>query len=382
MSFVPLRGVRILDLTRLLPGPFCSWILSGLGAEVLRLEDPHGGEYTRHIPPTIGRHGAMFHVLNRGKRSIVVDLRAEGGGGVVRDLLAHHDVLLEGFRPGTLARLGMAPDALREQHPGLIVCSISGYGQDGPRSPRAGHDLNYQALAGVLALSGEGGGPPAMPGLQLADLTGAMQAAIGISAALVQRANGGEGCWIDVAMSEAVATLSSPVRAMDGFPAGDGRGHGMLNAGLACYGIYRTRDGGYLSVAALEPKFWAGLCMALEHPEWASLAPIPGPQQAEVRGQLAAVIEGRSRAEWTEFFAGLDLCVEPVLSPFEAADDGHAAARGRVEGEGAQRWFAAPLGEGTPGDSPAAGEHTDSVLAEIGYSGDRIAALRRARVVG
>ena len=382
MSFVPLRGVRILDLTRLLPGPFCSWILQGLGAEVLRLEDPHGGEYTRHIPPLVGRHGAMFHVLNRGKRSIVVDLRADGGVDVVRDLLGRHDVLLEGFRPGTLARLGLAPDALREATPGLIVCSISGYGQDGPRASRAGHDLNYQALAGVLALSGEEDGPPPMPGLQLADLTGAMQAALGISAALVQRATTGEGAWIDVAMGESVAALSAPVRAMDGFPAGDGRGRSMLNGGLACYGLHRTSDGGYLAIAALEPKFWAGLCVALERPQWASLAPIPGPDQAEVRGQLAAVIEGRSRDEWAEFFGGLDLCVEPVLSPAEAADDSHAAARGRVEGEGPQRWFAPPLGALSVGDSPSAGEHTDSVLAEIGYSGERIAALRRARVVG
>ncbi len=382
MGFAPLRGIRILDLTRLLPGPFCSWILSGLGAEILRLEDPHGGEYTRHIPPTIGRHGAMFHVLNRGKRSIVVDLRNAEGGQVVRDLLAHHDVLLEGFRPGTMAKLGLAPDALRGELPGLVICSISGFGQDGPRAPRAGHDLGYQALAGVLTLSGERDGPPAMPGLPIADLTGAMQAAIGIAAALVQRASTGEGCWIDVAMSEAAAMMAAPVRGMDGFPAGDGRGQAMLNGGLACYGLYRTGDGGYLAIAALEPKFWAGVCAVLEHPEWASLPPLPGPQQAVVREQLAGVIEGRSRAEWAELFAAHDLCVEPVLTPDEAVDDAHAAARGSVEGEGPRRWAAPTLGESAGGDSPGAGEHTDSVLAEIGYSGERIAALRRARVVG
>jgi alpha-methylacyl-CoA racemase len=380
--FVPLRGVRILDLTRLLPGPFCSWILSSLGADVLRLEDPNGGDYTRYLPPAIGRHGAMFHVLNRGKRSIVVDLRADGGAAVVHDLLDHRDVLLEGFRPGTLARLGLDPDELRRRHPGLVVCSISGYGQDGPRASRAGHDLNYQALAGVLALTGEAGGPPAMPGLPLADLTGAMQGALGIVAALLQRERTGEGAWIDVAMTESVAALAAPLRGMDGFPADDRRGGAMLNGGLACYNVYRTRDDRHLAVAALEPKFWAGLCAAVDHPEWASLAPVPGPEQAEVAAGLAGVFAGRTLDEWTRIFDSHDLCVEPVLSPAAAPTDAHAGVRGRVVEEGGFRWSAPPLGQVPAGDSPAAGEHTDSALAEIGYSGDRIAELRRSGVIG
>ncbi len=380
--FVPLRGVRILDLTRLLPGPFCSWILSSLGADVLRLEDPHGGDYTRHLPPTIGRHGAMFHLLNRGKRSAVVDLRAAGGAQVAMDLLAGQDVLLEGFRPGTLARLGLDPDELRRRLPGLVICSISGYGQDGPRGARAGHDLNYQALSGVLSLTGAAAGAPAMPGLPLADLTGAMQAALGILAALLQKERTGEGAWIDVSMTEAVATLTAPLRGMDGFPEGDHRGRAMLNGGLACYNVYRTRDDRYLAVAALEPKFWAGLCAAIERPEWASLAPVPGPQQAEVIAGLSELIARRPLAEWTVALADHDICVEPVLTPAEAALDAHAAARGRQVEEAGYRWSGPPLGASPEGDSPAAGEHTDSALAEIGYSGERIAELRRTGVIG
>lgn len=380
--FTPLRGVRILDLTRLLPGPFCTWNLSALGAEVLRLEDPHGGEYTRHLPPVTGRHGAMFHVLNRGKRSIVVDLRRPEGVAVARDLIAHHDVLLEGFRPGTLARLGLAPDELREAFPRLVICSITGYGQSGPRATRAGHDLNYQALAGVLALTGEPGGPPAMPGLPAADLSAAMQAAFGIAAALLQVERRGEGCWIDVSMCEAVGALSAPVRGMDGFPDGDARGTAMLNGGLACYNVYRTADGGYLAVAALEPKFWAGVCAAVGHPEWAAIPPLPTPEQAQLIGQLSEVIGERTREEWSAVFAEHDVCVEPVLAPAEALAAPHAAARGAVEGHGEMRWPAPALGQSPEGDSPAAGEHTDSALAEIGYSGERIAQLRTRGVIG
>lgn len=375
--FFPLEGVRILDLTRLLPGPYCTWVLSSLGAEVLRVEDPGAGDWTRMVPPLMGRHGALFHLLNRGKRSIQLDLRCEAGREVFHDLAARHDVLVEGFRPGTLARLGVSPGSLQAAHPALVGCSISGYGQTGPRANRAGHDLNYQALAGVLWLGGEPDGPPGMPGLPMADLAGgAMHAALGICAALVQRARTGAGCWIDISMTEAAAGLAAPVEAMRGFAAEPDRGRWMLGGALACYGLYRTRDGEHLAMAALEPKFWAQVCDAVGHPEWAVIPPVPGPDQARVKAELAEIIGGRTRAEWEAVFGSIDACVEPVLSPTEASRDSHAQQRGVVEQHGEVRWCRPALGRGTTGDSPAPGEHSDAVLSEIGYSGERIQTLR------
>ncbi len=350
---------------------------------MLRVEDPGGGDWTRMLPPLIGRHGALFHLLNRGKRSIRLDLRSEAGRAVFHDLVAAHDVVVEGFRPGTLARLGLAPEALRAAHPRLIGCSISGYGQDGPRSARAGHDLNYQALSGLLWFGGERDGLPAMPALPFADLAGgAMHAAMGICAALVQRERRGEGAWIDVSMTEAVAALTAPVQAMRGFAAEPDRGRWLLGGGLACYALYRTADGEQLAVAALEPKFWAQVCQAVGHPEWAAIPPMPGPEQARLQGEMAAIVGSRTRAEWEAVFAELDACVEPVLSPAEAVRDAHAEARGAVEGDGELRWFRPALGRTPPGDSPAAGEHTDAVLREIGYPEERIQTLRDEGAVG
>jgi alpha-methylacyl-CoA racemase len=379
--FQPLGGVRVLDLTRLLPGPFCSWVLSALGAEVIRLEDPGIGDYTRMWPPMIGRNGAMFHLLNRGKRSLVVDLRRAEGVQVAQRLVAGNDVLLEGFRPGTMARLGLDPDRLRREHPELVICSLSGYGQHGARASRAGHDLNYEALSGMLWLTGSAGGPPVIPGIPVADLAGALHAALAVTGALLQRERGGGGAWIDLSMTEALASMVAPLEALRGFSLDEDRGETMLTGGLASYGVYRTSDGGYLAVAALEPKFWAAVCEAVERPQWKDLVPLPNPRHAEVRDELAAIIAGRSRAEWEAVFAGIDACVEPVLSPSEAARDLHAVERGVVESEGELAWCRTPLGAAVHGSPPAPGQHTDAVLAEAGFASREIAELRSAGVI-
>ncbi len=380
--FTPLQGIRILDLTRLLPGPYCSWVLGALGAEVLRVEDPRGGDYLRLAPPPLGRHGAPFVQLNRGKRSIVVDLRQEDGVAVLRRLAGVHDVLLEGNRPGTLDRLGVGPDTLRAEHPALIVCSLSGYGQTGPRASRAGHDLSYEALGGTLWLNREADGPPVLPPVPMADLGGALQGALGVFAALVPRSRTGEGCHVDVSLAEAAAAMTAPMVAIGGFADDGGRGRGVLDGGVACYGVYRTADGGYLAIAALEPKFWTRLCDALEHPEWAAVPPIPGPQQEEVRAGLTRVVATRTRDEWVRVLGDLDVCVEPVLSPAEVVEDEHLRTRGRVEGSGAARWCGPVLGRSPAGEAPDAGEHTDAVLRELGYSDAEVADLRRREVVG
>ena len=234
-----------------------------MGAQVLRLEAPSAGDYTRMWPPMIGAHGAMFHVLNRGKQSVAVDLRQDEGRAIFHRLLPRFDVMLEGFRPGTMARMGLDPAELRKDHPGLVLCSLSGYGQEGPRAPRAGHDLNYEALSGMLWLTGPAGGAPVIPGIPVADLSGALHAALSIAAALYQRERCGEGAWVDVAMTEALASMVAPLQALRGFSEEDDRGATMLTGGLAHYGVYTTRDGGHLAVAALEPKFWLQVCQVL-----------------------------------------------------------------------------------------------------------------------
>lgn len=379
---LPLDGVRVLDLTRLLPGPFCTWILGSLGAEVLRLEDPRSGDYTRMWPPMLAGQGAMFHLLNRGKRSIVVDLRQADGVGVFQRLAASHDVLLEGFRPGVMEKLGLAPHALHRTHPRLIICSLSGYGQTGPAAPRAGHDLNYAALSGMLWLTGARNGPPTIPGIPVADLSGALHAALAIAAALFQRERSGDGAVLDVAMTEALASMAAPMNALRGFADQDDRGNTMLTGGLACYGVYRTRDDGYLAIAALEPKFWAAVCDAVERPDWLDLTPLPGPRHDQVREELSQLIGERTRSEWEEVFAARDACVEPVLSPNEAAQGVQMRQRGVVESEGDCSWCRTPLGIATVDAAPTAGQHTDAVLGEIGYSGGEVTELRGNGVVG
>lgn len=348
----------------------------------MRLEAPAVGDYTRHWPPMIGAHGAMFHVLNRGKRSVSLDLRKDEGREVFNRLVPGQDVILEGFRPGTLARMGIDPADLRREHPRLVVCSITGYGQSGPRSARAGHDLNYESLSGMLWLTGPARGAPVIPGIPVADLSGALHAALAVAAALFQRERTGEGAWVDVSMTEALASMVAPLEALRGFSAEDDRGQTMLTGGLAQYGVYRTKDGGYLTVAALEPKFWMQVCQVLQRPQWADLMPLPNPRHAEVRAELAGLIGARTRSEWVEVFDACDACVEPVLSPGEAAADAHARSRGLVESAGDLSWCRAPLGEAVSGEPPATGEHSAAVLRDIGYSDQEIAGLQKRGVVG
>lgn len=357
-------------------------MLSALGAHVVRLEAPGVGDYTRAWPPMIGAHGAMFHVLNRGKRSLSLDLRKPEGREVIHRLLPRFDVLLEGFRPGTLARMGLDPADLLADHPRLVGCSISGYGQDGPRAHRAGHDLNYEALSGMLWLTGPEAGDPVIPGIPVADLSGALHAALAVAAALFQREGTGEGTWVDVSMTEALASMVAPLEALRGFSTDADRGTTMLSGGLAQYGVYRTLDGGHLAIAALEPKFWLQVCQVLERPQWADLMPLPNPRHREVRAELGALIASRPRAEWESVFAACDACVEPVLSPAEAASDRHARARGMVESEGGVAWCRAPLGSPVRGEPPVVGEHSAALLTEMGYSDDEIDGLRGRGVVG
>lgn len=376
----PLDGLRVLDLTRLLPGPFCAWILASMGADVVKVEDTGAGDYARLLPPMVGRHGGLFHVVNRGARSIAVDLKTGEGREVLLRLVDGADVLLDGFRPGVLASLGVGPDVLRARNPRLVGCSITGYGQDGPLSRRAGHDIGYIARAGVLGMSGPGDRPPPPPPLPIADLAGgALPAALGVLGALLGRERTGRGDWIDVSMMECAAALAAPIVAMGG---GGARGSGPLTGGLAFYRCYACADGRHVAVGALEPRFHTRLSASLGHPEWSDAPPVPGPEQERVAAEMAALFLTQPREHWIALLGPLDACVEPVLDPDEACAPGGALhARGRVEAGHGVSWARWPLGAPVEGDAPDHGQHTDELLRALGFLPDGIADLRARGVV-
>jgi alpha-methylacyl-CoA racemase len=377
-----LRGIRVLDLSRLLPGPFLTMVLADMGADVVKIEDPRVGDYLRGMPPlAAGGMSGRFLAVNRGKRSVALDLKLPAARDALLQMVEKADVVVESFRPGVMDKLGVGYAALAARNPKIIVCSISGYGQSGPYALRAGHDLNYIALAGVLAMTGQPGGPPQMPGVQIADLAGgALWGATGILAALVGRERTGRGCHLDISMTEgALALLAAELGNLD-CGVKPSRGTEALNGALAVYGVYRTKDARHVAVGALEPKFWIALNQAIGRPP--NVAEIIGDaeQQTKVRGELAQIFETRTAAEWAAFFSDRDCLVEVVLELDELADHPLHEAR-RVFFEipttaGPLRQARTPLG--TPEHAsppPRLGEHTRDVLTEYGLTEGQIAAL-------
>ena len=376
---LPLRGLRVLDLSRLLPGPFCTLILSDLGARVDKVEDPHVGDYLRVFPPIKNGLSGRFNALNRDKRSLCLDLkRAEGRDALLR-LVRHYDVLVESFRPGVMDRLGVGWSRLSVENPRLIVCSISGYGQSGPYRERAGHDLNYVALAGVLGMCGAPGGEPPVPGVQLADIAGgALWSAVGILAALHAVSSTGKGRWLDVSMCEgALAFLIPDLGNFDASGRAPRRGSELLNGGAACYGVYRTRDGRHLSVGALEPKFWTAFNQAIGRPVDLAELVAPPVEQERVRGEIQRIIGERTRDEWEAVFAGADACVEPVLDGDEVVRHPLHAARDLFFRVGDLLQVRTPFAK-TDGHAPPPqlGEQGAAILREGDFSDEEIEKLR------
>jgi crotonobetainyl-CoA:carnitine CoA-transferase CaiB-like acyl-CoA transferase len=327
MTAGPLDGVKVLDLSRLFPGPYATLLLADLGADVVRVEDTRGGDMIRYLPPHAeDGQGVRHHALNRGKRSVALNLRNMTHAQVLEQLATTADVLVESFRPGVLERLGFTPERLHELNPRLIICRISGFGQDGPDAHRAGHDLNYAARAGVLGMMKR---PAPLP-VQIADVTGgSWPAAFQITAALFAREQTGKGAVIDVSMTEgarAMLVMAAADHAGNGESVGAGRD--MLCGSVPCYDVYETKDG-FISVGALEPKFWAGLVGALELEEIADAGLARGEEGEAARATLQAKLHEKTTAEWEDFFRDHDVCVEPVRSPEEAATgDAQLAARG------------------------------------------------------
>jgi crotonobetainyl-CoA:carnitine CoA-transferase CaiB-like acyl-CoA transferase len=374
---LPLEGVRVLDLTRLIPGLFASLVLADLGARVDKIEDAGAGDYLRHMPPQRGGASLSFHALNRGKRSAVLDLKNEQGRIAFERLLGSYDVLFEQFRPGVLARLGLAHDRLRELHPKLVICALTGYGQDGPSAARAGHDLNYLARAGVLAFQGPQDGASQVPGFQMADVSGALWSVIAILAALRRRDVSGVGEICDVAMSEGTLGFSTlgVVAALAGLPTP--RGAETLTGGVAPYACYTSSDGVTVTLGSLEPKFWMTFCAAVGI-DADPTALVPGPHQDEFKRRLRDIFAAKTADEWRAIAKAHDCCLEVALTPAQIADDEHLKARGmffEIESQGeSMPQFRTPVtprgGSFTP--APGKGAHTREVLGDAGFSGEEI----------
>jgi crotonobetainyl-CoA:carnitine CoA-transferase CaiB-like acyl-CoA transferase len=385
----PLAGVRVLDLTRLLPGPVCTLYLADLGADVVKVEDTAAGDYARGIGAPPGGVSAFYRAVNRNKRSLALDLKDARGRDAFLVLAEGADVVVEGFRPGVMAKLGLAPAMLLERNPRLVFASLTGYGQTGPRKDAAGHDINYLAYAGVLDQIGVRDGPPALSNLQIADLLGgAATTAIAILAALVGARTSGRGRIVDVAMADAsLAHNIFALHALEQHGHVLARGTDLLTGGVPCYGVYPTSDGRWLAVGALEDKFWRTLCETIGRPDFVGLQWAQGEAGERARRELTELFGSRPLAHWVERFAAADCCVAPCLTLDEALVDRQFAARGMVATEpDGSRQYAPPFKVSgvtfaIERTAPSQGEHSREVLAEAGLAQSEIDELIDAGVV-
>jgi alpha-methylacyl-CoA racemase len=392
---LPLAGVRVLDLTRLLPGGYATQMLGDLGADVLKIEEPGVGDYARMMPPLGRSTGQSFVAVNRNKRSAAINLKHPAGREALLRLVDGADVLIESFRPGVMDRLGLSHASLRERNPRLVVCALTGYGQDGPYRDRVGHDLNYIGFAGLLAHLTSPGQPPTLPGAQLADIAGgALMAVVGILAALVGRSASGEGRIVDVAMMDGTLALlpllASPILNGSAEP---GPGEVWLAGALPCYNVYETRDGKYVTLGALEPKFWAEFCRRVGREDLiARQFPRDGADAREVKAALAGIFRQKTRDVWVAELGDAEVCVGPVNTLAEALADPQARARGvsatvdfgSAEGEGAAL-RTAPRMSDVPFETrlglPGLGEHTAEALRAAGYDDAEIARMAAAGAI-
>jgi crotonobetainyl-CoA:carnitine CoA-transferase CaiB-like acyl-CoA transferase len=358
MPYQPLTGTRVLDLSRLLPGPFATQLLADLGAEVIKVELPGAGDYARSLPPELGLNG-MFGMVNRGKKSLGLDFRTPRGREILLSLCQSADILLESFRPGAVKRWGIAYDDLCAAAPGLIYCSLSGYGQDGPYRDRAGHDLNYAAIGGALSPQN-----PSLPSLPLADLSGSMLAAVSILAALAGRQRTGQGAYLDVSLLDGMIALSAPLIGGSYFHALQHGGDPTpVTAGKPFYAIYRAADGQYLAFAPMESHFWERFCQAAGRMDL-----LPRQFDPDLGAELTRLFLQKPRAEWLSLFSGADACIEPVNSIEQVLHDPQVRARGHVRLENDQ-----PTGTHSPfifaraedDPAPRLGQHTREILSPL-----------------
>lgn len=389
---LPLEGIRVLDMTRLLPGPYCTLLLADMGAEVIKIESPHEGDHMRWIEPTIDGASVYFLALNRNKKSMTVNLKSPKGVNIFHELTKSADVVFESFRPGVLDRLGVGYNALKEINPGIIFCSLSGFGQSGPYRLKPGHDINYISIGGLQGLNGNREGLLIPPAVQIADIgCGAMTCAVSILGALMGRERTGEGAYLDVPMLDGIVSWMSQAIAryyVDGQPPQPGRQ--TFSGEFPSYHIYRTKDGKYVSLGCVEKKFWVNFCEAVGRPELSEFHLPEGEKQKEVFKEVEQIFLAKTRDEWTRLLDDVETCFAPVNDISETVTNPQVRHRELVEemdygdGKMIQVPFPARFSGrklGMRQQPPRLGEHTGDILEELGYTPEKIQELGLEKVV-
>jgi crotonobetainyl-CoA:carnitine CoA-transferase CaiB-like acyl-CoA transferase len=388
-----LKGIRILDLSRLLPGPLCSMFLADMGAEVIKIEDTQSGDYTRWDQPRVKENSVFFLLINRNKKSMRLNLKEPEGYQIFCRLVDKADIILEQFRPEVAEKLKIDYPRMKKLNSRIIYCSLTGFGQDGPYTDKAAHDINYIGYAGLLGQTGRRKGPPVIPGIQVADEAGgSLMAAMGILAALVGRARSGHGEYVDVSMMDGM--LSLMVIGM-GILLGTGKtprsGDTLLTGGAPCYDVYETKDGKFMALGALEPKFWKNFCSAVGRPDLVKDQFSQGKRRDEVRQAVETIFKEKRRQEWTEFFSDKEACCTPVLELHETLENEQTKARQMVFDlehpyEGRIKQLGFPIKFGSSAfeariPPPMWGQHSEEILEKLGYSPDDLKRFKAKGVI-
>lgn len=377
----PLYGLRVLDLTRLLPGALCTQHLADMGADVIKVEDTGQGDYARSMR-------GYFRLVNRNKRSMRIDLKHEQGRAIFFRLLETADVLFEGFRPGVVQRLGIDYETVSGINPAIVYCSLSGYGQDGPYRLKAGHDLNYCSEIGVTDQTGEAGGDPVVPNFQIADMIGGtLGSAMGILAALVDVQRSGQGRYVDVAMAD--CTLAHSIMPMMDFNetgCATDRGRSFLSGGLPWYSIYRTRDDKYMALGALEKKFWQAFCETVDRADWIDKQSEDELTLEAIREELATLFNSQPQQYWVDRFRDVDCCLSPVIAQDQVVRHEQFRARRMVIDRKGYLEYGFPLKISdfefaVNREPPEHGQHTGEILTELGYAAENIEAARASGII-
>jgi crotonobetainyl-CoA:carnitine CoA-transferase CaiB-like acyl-CoA transferase len=387
-----LEGIKVLDLSQLLPGSLCSQMLADLGADVIKVENPKGGDSFRHARPLVGKDGSFFHIANRNKRSMTVNLKEQAGLEIVQKMIPGMDVLIENFRPGVIGKMGLGYEKLKGINPRIVYCSLTSFGQDGPYRDRPAHDLNVLSLSGILDLLGHREESPIVPVVQIAGVSGSLHAVIGILASLFKRERSGMGQCIDASILDSLSPFLSLV--MSQYLTDKilhRRGEPGLGGGAANYNVYRTKDGKYISLGCVEEKFWAGFCRAVNREDLTGDIHAPPARQKEMIAEVRSIFAQRTQREWLEILAGSDTCYAPVNDLEEALDDCQIVHRGLwfkgrhpAEGEVPQQAFPIKFSDYQPGwrsHPPGLGEHTREILKEMDYQEDEILHLAEKGII-
>lgn len=386
-----LEGLKVLDFTRHFPGGFATQLLGDMGAKILKVEDPWVGDLTRWLEPYFEglEESPLSWGVNRNKRSIKLNLKENRGREIVHELVKEYDIVIEGFRPGVMDDLGIGYEDLKEKNPGVIMCSISSYGQDGPYRKRSGHDVNYISLSGLLNITGRDETPPIIPSVQIGDVGGgSLMAIAGIFGAVYQREKDGKGQHIDVSMTDGAISFATMLIMQLAAKESPKRGELTLGGGIPCYNVYQTKDGKYMSLGALGQKFWENFCKTVGKDE---LIPKGFSKDPKVIEEVKEVFLERTRDEWEEFFAGSDVCCEPVLSPEELLDHPQLKHRGILKNlphpkAGDVNVVDIPIKFKNEEKNahklpPEHGEHTTKVLSELGYGEKELQKLKQDKII-